>query len=117
MGKTKYYINQKEIDLFEMIYPMIDSMTKEVKALSAKKPSDVLNVFKIRMINRLITTARELLKNQNSLSYLDVLDEETLPQNSDVVLILTQYIEALNHFKEERQRWDSDLYINVWNLK
>ena len=53
------------------------------------------------MINKLINSAREILVDEINMHYLDILDEDMLPQNSDVVLILSQYIESLNQYRRK----------------
>src|SRR5512145_3136947 len=46
-------------------------------------------------VNRLLKKCRETLHGEDSLDFLDVLDEDALPQNSDVVLMLSQYVAAM----------------------
>ena len=53
------------------------------------------------MVNRVIEPLNELLKNEPSHKYLDVLNEDDLPTNSDVVLIISQYEKALLNFKNK----------------
>ncbi|MCH7927477.1 MAG: hypothetical protein IID03_05755 [Candidatus Dadabacteria bacterium] len=43
-----------------------------------------------------------------------MLDDETLPTNSDAVLILAQYQAAMGHFKAKFYRYDSLLYEQRW---
>lgn len=81
-----------------MILPMFESLRDEMKALSSKKPDGSLSSLKVKTVNRLIGPARELLANEPTLEYLEVLAEDPLPENSDVVLILSLYIEALKQY-------------------
>ncbi len=110
MGRDKYYISQTDADKFDMIYPLIVSMYKEMKDLSSKKADGALNKLKIKMINRLLNTAQELLKDHPVIKFLEILDDDTIPQNSDVTLILKQYIDALIQFKnvyvDHNYRWN-----------
>ncbi len=98
-----HLITEKDVATYNMIFPMIKSMRDEIKVLSSKKQDGVLNNLKIKIINRLIDPARELLAKEPTLEYLERLDEDLLPQNSDVVLILSQYIEALNQYQLKNQ--------------
>ena len=50
------------------------------------------------MINRLLVKAKEVLKDEASNEYLDLLEEDELPSISDAVLIVSQYISALDKF-------------------
>lgn len=107
---------ESDVAKYQMIYPMITSMYDEMKTLSAKKQDGVLNNFKIKSVSKLINSARELLVEEPTLTYLEILEEEMLPQNSDVVLILSQYIDALKQYKNK-------YYVNIgggtykWNTK
>lgn len=96
-------ITEADVEKYKIIYPMIQSIHKEMSVLSGKKQDGVLNTLKVRMINKLIATARELLIKEPTLEYLEELDEDMLPQNSDVVLILCQYIQALNQYRSKNQ--------------
>ena len=96
-------ITEENVAKYEMIFPMIVSMGDEIKTLSSKKQDGVLNSLKVKMINRLINSARDLLEKEPTLEYLEQLDGDLLPQNSDVVLVLCQYIEALTQYKIKNQ--------------
>lgn len=52
------------------------------------------------MLNRLLTDVRGVLQEEDSVTYLENISEEELPQNSDAVLILGQYRAALDSFKK-----------------
>ena len=43
-----------------------------------------------------------------------MLDEEMLPQNSDVVLVLSQWQAALKQYHNKHYGWDSSRYENRW---
>ena len=106
---------EEQVKKYTMIFPMLESMRDEMKVLSSKKQDGVLNSLKVKMLNRVIGTARELLVSEPTLEYLEELDEDMLPQNSDVVLILCQYIEALSQLRSKNQ-----VYVNynwVWKTQ
>jgi hypothetical protein len=42
-----------------------------------------------------------------SYAFVDMLDEETIPQNSDAVLILSQWQAALHQYKDRHYGFDS----------
>jgi hypothetical protein len=50
------------------------------------------------MVNRLLKSIHELLQEEPNRGYLDELNEDDLPQNSDVVLILSQTAAAMDAF-------------------
>lgn len=103
---------EEQVKVYETISPLLKAAFDEVKEFSKKKQEELLNVKKVKMINRLLEKAKEVLKNEPSYDYLDMLDESELPSNSDVVLIMSQYISAMNSFRHDHYRnsaWDIDL--------
>ena len=67
------------------------------------------------IINRLLTDIRTILEDQEEFKYLDLLDDDTLPQYSDVVLILSQYDKTLSRVHYRYSHYDSSKSGRVWN--
>ncbi|EJU6114734.1 hypothetical protein N4Z96_004523, partial [Salmonella enterica] len=42
--------------------------------------------------------------------FLDLLDEDDVPQASDVTLILSQYVAAMDAFREKHYGWDGSTH-------
>jgi len=78
--------------------PLLNSMYVEFKELSKKKPEAAVSKNKIKIVNRLLEKVREVLIEEESIEFLDILDEDDVPQTSDVTLILSQYVAAMNSF-------------------
>jgi hypothetical protein len=95
---------EENVKLFEIVSPLLTSTLYEMREFSKKKQDGVLNTLKVKMINRLLDSSLKILKNEDSIVFLEKLDEDTLPQNSDVVLILSQFIDALSLFRNEYYR-------------
>lgn len=109
--EKKIYQNENlptsdEVKKFEMLFPMLDSDVTEIRELSKKKQDEPLNPFKVKIINKKLGQIKELLKNEPANEYLELLDEDTLPTNSDAVLMITQFINAMGQFK--RKYYESD---------
>ena len=105
-----------KVKKFEMLFPMLDSDIAEIRELSKKKQDEPLNPFKVKIINKKLVQIKELLKNEPSSEYLELLDEDSLPTNSDAVLMLTQFINSLKQFKKKYYESDgSD--IDVFGAK
>lgn len=85
----------------EMLSPMLDSALLEMREFSKKKQDGVLNPLKVKLLNRLLSDIKEILSSDPSTQYLDILDDESLPQNSDAVLILGQFKAAMNQFRDK----------------
>ena len=86
---------------FKMLSPMLSSLLDEVREFSKKKPDGVLNKFKVATLNRTLKDIKDILSSDPSNQYLDLLDEDSLPQNSDAVLVLGQFQAAMSHFKSK----------------
>jgi len=102
---------------YEMLSPILDGVYKEVKELSKKKQDDVLNKLKVTMVNRILWQIKELLEDEPTIQFMDLLDDETLPTNSDAVLILAQFRAAMDHYKERYCRYDNKIYKERWFTK
>jgi hypothetical protein len=110
-GKKKSTTAQKA-SAWETAMPLLRAMYGEFKELSKKKPDDAVSKEKIKVVNRLLEKCREVLANEDSLSFLDLLDEDELPQHSDVVLMLSQYVAAMNQYRTAYYGWDG--VDDVW---
>jgi len=83
-------ITQEAVTQYELLCPLLSGIYGELQELSKKKPDTPLNNFKVKSINRVLEPIKELLKEENMYPFLDVLDMDDMPTNSDVVLILSQ---------------------------
>jgi hypothetical protein len=115
MGKSRA-VSKARAELFEVIFPLMKAMYDEFSELSKKKPEAALNKAKVSTVNRLLLKCKELLDGEPSLAFLDQLDETMIPQNSDVVLCLSQYVAAMKQFQSKYS--DSDIVGNPeWNTR
>lgn len=98
---------EAQVERFEMLEPMLVSHLNEVREFSKKKQEGVLSKLKVNLINRILSEIKELLKNEPTIEFLDLLDDETLPQNGDAVLILGQFRAAMTLFRSKYYGYDS----------
>jgi hypothetical protein len=91
---------------YDRLVPMLVAAHREMTELSKKKQDGVINTLKIKMLNRLLSKLTTVIENDPSYAFVDMLDEETLPQNSDAVLILSQWQAALAQYKERHHGYD-----------
>lgn len=99
--------NLDKVKKFELLYPMINSDLAEIRELSKKKQDEPLNKFKVKTINKKLEQVKAILSDEPTFEFLELLDEETLPSNSDAVLMVSQYIQALKQFKSKHYTKDS----------
>lgn len=55
--------------------------------------------MKIEMINKLLTRVLLVLETEPEHEFLSVLDKDAVPQNSDVTLLLGQFLAAMSKFR------------------
>jgi hypothetical protein len=106
------YPTLKEVAEYEMLLELLISIISEMKEFSKKKPDEPLNKNKVKIINRTLTPIKELLKSQPTIGFLDLLDEELLPSNSDAVLMTGQFHAAMKQFKDKYYGMDG--YSRRW---
>lgn len=99
----------------EALNPLLKAMHQEFQELSKKKSDGALNKGKVQIVNRLLKDVQTILDTEPSRPYLDLLDEESLPQNSDVSLILSQYCAAMKSFHEKYYGWNG--LTHTWLTK
>lgn len=91
---------------FEMLFPLLVAILNEVKELSKKKQDEHLNKLKVGMINKILSQVKDVLQDDPTAQFLDLLDDVTLPTNSDAVLIIAQYKAAMEQYKEKYYGYD-----------
>lgn len=92
---------------YDRLVPMLEAAHREMAELSKKKPDGIVNTLKIKMLNRLLSELGKVIENDPSYAFVDMLDEETLPQNSDAVLVLSQWRAALEQYRDRHYGFDS----------
>ena len=97
--KQNWLPTEKNIEEYGLLKQMLAAQRQEFNLLSRKKTNEQLNVTKIKMINRVLIPLKELFKHEESNTFLDILIEDDIPNNSDVVLIISQYEAAIINFK------------------
>ncbi len=97
-GKELRRTTRNAVDLYEASVGIFRGLISEVRELSKKKPDATLNKGKVRIINRVLADLQIVLGSEPEKKFLDLLDDEELPQTSDAVLVMVQYESALDEF-------------------
>lgn len=96
-------MNRSNVDIFEKLSGQLLSIYEEISLLSKKNPNDAVNKFKLKFVNKLISQSNEYFEEKyKPFDDFDNFDEDDIPQNSDVVFILSQYLQCF-----EKQRADN----------
>jgi secreted Zn-dependent insulinase-like peptidase len=100
-------MKKKEISEFEVLQGQLESFHQELTALAKKNPNDALNKFKLGLVNSLLQGANTFLGNtQKPFKDFEKFDEAALPSNSDVLVVLAQYLSALEKLRADNiQMW------------
>lgn len=94
-------ITKEALDQYRYLYPLLSSLLEEMKELSKKKQDGALNTMKVKLSNRLLTKIKAFLSNEPTDEFLDLLDEQNLPTNSDAVLIISQFKAAMDRYRNK----------------
>lgn len=116
-NKVAGAISLQQVELFRFVLPQIESLLEEIRELSKKKPDDAVNKFKLGFINEKLDEANEILGGDGRpLKTFERFEVDSLPSNSDVVLILSQYQGALKRWKSAYTFRDA-MGTWYWNAK
>jgi len=112
----KDYTTREKADGYDGVVEAFRHLNKELKALGMKKPAETLNDGKVKFINRILTDIQAFMNDEPEGKYLDLLDDETLPQYSDAILILSQYEGALSGFRSRYYGYQPSKRENDWSI-
>ncbi len=95
-------MNKSDVDVFEKLSGQLISVYEEISLLSKKNPNDAVNKFKLKFVNKLINDSNEYLDAKyRPFDDFECFDEDDIPQNSDVVFILSQYIQCFEKLRSD----------------
>ena len=90
----------KDVELFEKVQSQVQQMFNEISTLSKKSPDGPINKFKLKFINEKLRESNSFLTGAHKpFADFENFDDANLPTNSDVVLVLSQYLDCLEGFR------------------
>lgn len=93
-------MKKENVDFFEKTNAQLMAVYEEITALSKKSPNDGVNIFKLKLINKVLQDANTVLDEKHKpFPDFSVFIEEDLPSNSDVVFILAQYLNCMENLR------------------
>lgn len=104
MNKTSTQFTQRTA-LYESVKDIFNSVFSEIQGMAKKKPDGTLSKTKIIHLNRILTDIKLIFDGYPEAKYLDLLDDDELPQLSDALLILAQYDGALKSFHNKHWKF------------
>jgi len=97
-------MNETEAGSCELLQAKLEGLHEEVLALSKKSPNDSLNKFKLTLVNGILAAANEFLVAQRAglpVVGFQQFDNEEMPSNSDVVLVVSQYRQCIEKLRAD----------------
>jgi hypothetical protein len=105
-----------KIDEFEVLKGQLKCFYDEISNLSKKSPDGKMNKFKLRFINDTLKKATALLgADYRPFADFEVFIDEELPSTSDVVVMLSQYLNSMDRFKTGHTSKEPGGYKLLWN--
>lgn len=103
--------DREELEQFEKLIGQLRGLHEEIGLLAKKSPNDAVNAFKLRLVNKVVASANTILgPGYLPFDDFEAFDTDDVPTNSDVALVLAQYLE-----ESERRRSDNvEQYHGSW---
>lgn len=122
--------SKDEIALLIKTIGQVSSLIDDFSELSKKAPNSPINKFKLNLINNVLSIANTFLVNGYlPLQEFTLFEEDSITSNSDVLIMLNQYIKGFEQFVEDNIQYDfshdahwiinkkcTDIYINISKL-
>jgi len=94
--------NENDVKNLEKLIVQLQGLHSEISVLAKKSPNDGLNLFKLKLVNKVIAQGNEILtEHYKPFEDFKGFEEEALPTNSDVTMILALYIEQAERFRSD----------------
>jgi hypothetical protein len=89
-------MKRADVDKYQRVRSQLEAFHREFEGLAKKAANSALNSFKLKIVNQAIADANAVLGD----AFLPIrgfaeFSDEELPSNSDVSMVLAQYLEAL----------------------
>ncbi len=98
---------ETEEEDFRLLAGLLGRIYREIADLSKKQPDVLINPFKVQQINRVLDPLKDMMLDEPSFEYLDLVQEvedgrdKSRNSYSDAVVILSQYIEACDKYRKK----------------
>jgi len=93
-------MKRKDVELFIKTKSQMEELYNEISILSKKSQNDALNEFKLSFVNTLLEEANGLLNEKyKPFKNFKNFDKDKIPTNSDVVMVLSQYLTCLENMR------------------
>lgn len=94
-------MTKEEILKFDKTATQLEGLYNEFGVLVKKDPKTEVNEFKLKLINKVLTSANDILKDMKPFDDFESFDANKLPNNGDITMILKQYINCLEELRKD----------------
>lgn len=113
--KQKAGLTPQDVDRFLKLQAQMQELLARMTAISGKAPDQAINKFKLSVINEQLKIANDILVEQaRPFESFETFDETALPSNSDVVVVLSQYLACLETWRSAHIVYKD--YVWMWNV-
>jgi hypothetical protein len=93
---------------FDKVHDQMRSLYHELSVLSKKSTNTAINKFKLKFVNSILGQSNQFLKEKyKPFKDFSLFDADEMPSNSDVALILGQYLKCMEKFRIDNTKSDS----------
>lgn len=92
--------SKEDVERLEKLIGQLQGLYTEIGTLAKKSPSDAVNSFKLKLINRVLMMGNEVLGDKfKPFDEFDQFDSDDAPSTSDVTMVVAQYLEEVERFR------------------
>jgi hypothetical protein len=111
-------LKKADVAVFEKVMTQLADLRDQIAVLSKSKPDGLLNVFKLQFVNEKLAEANKVLVGEyKPFASFDAFDADNLPSNSDVVLVLSQYLTCLERWRSSHVYQSLSDYKWYWRVE
>jgi DNA-binding transcriptional MocR family regulator len=113
---TEHQEKAADREQFDLLSGMLTRLASEIADLSKKQPDGLVNAFKVGQINRVLKPLKEIMADEPSAAFLDLVAEvedraeKSRNSYSDVAVILSQFREACGEYRSKH-------YDTGWDIR
>lgn len=108
--------SEQDIENLEKLIGQLKALHTEISVLSKKSPSDAVNTFKLKLINKSLAFGNEVLgASYKPFDDFEAFDSDDMPSNSDVTMVLAQYLEEAERYRSDNVTMSSGWYYYKLN--
>lgn len=111
-------VTKELVLLFEKVVGQIVSLRDDFSIQAKAKPDNALNLLKLAFVNEKLEEANRILTGDyRPFKAFEHFDADSLPTNSDVQLVLSQYLACLERWRSAHVTWDQMEHEWHWRVQ